>query len=104
MRLLAALLLAVTAAVTVTGQSWKPAHSANSLPHFESLKGKRVFFADGKPFTVLAVETQWEKLLYGRYAETMCVYDYLYPAADAMGLNALKVPVTSGRSTAARPS
>jgi len=70
MRLLAALLLTVTTAGTVTGQSWKPAHSANSSPHFESLKGKRVFFADGKPFTVLAVETQWEKLLYGRYAET----------------------------------
>jgi len=93
MRLLAALLLTVTTAGTVTGQSWKPAHSANSLPHFESLKGKQVFFADGKPFTVLAVETQWEKLLYGRYAETIHVYDYLYPAAEAMGLNALKVPI-----------
>ncbi len=87
------LALALSLALSLNAQSWKPAISANPLPHFETVGGKKVFFADGLPFTVLTVETQWEGLIYGRYAETMRVYDYMYPAARAMGLNALKVPV-----------
>jgi hypothetical protein len=85
--------LAAAAAAGLAAQTWKPAISANPLPHFETVNGKRVFFADGLPFTVLTVETHWDELIYGRYAETMRVYDYMYPAAAAMGLNALKVPI-----------
>lgn len=41
----------------------------------------------------IAVETHWDQIVYGRYHETMGAYDYTYPAAEAMHLNALKVPV-----------
>jgi hypothetical protein len=57
------------------------------------VNGKKVFFVDGLPYTVLTVETHWDELIHGRYAETMRAYDYMYPAAAAMGLNALKVPI-----------
>jgi len=67
--------------------------SSNLMPHFESLDGRQVLFVEGRPFTVLAVEIPWWDLIYGRHAETMHAYDYLYPAARAMGLNALKVPI-----------
>jgi hypothetical protein len=67
--------------------------SANLMPHFETARGKKILFVDGLPFTVLAVEIPWDQLLYGKYHETLHAYDYLYPAAEAMGLNALKVPV-----------
>jgi hypothetical protein len=91
MRRLAVVCIAV--AMPLMAQSWKPAVSADPLPHFEAIAGKKVFFADGVPFTVLTVETHWEQLIHGRYAETMGAYDYMYPAAREMGLNALKVPV-----------
>jgi hypothetical protein len=81
------------AAACLVAQTWKPAVSPNPVPHFETVNSKKVFFADGLPFTVLTVETHWDELIYGRYKETMHVYDYMYPAAEAMGLNALKVPV-----------
>lgn len=80
-------------AMPLAAQTWKPSVSASRAPHFETVNGKPVFFADGLPFTVLAVETQWEGLIYGRYGETMQVYDYMYPAAAKMHLNALKVPI-----------
>ncbi len=67
--------------------------SHNFIPHFESVRGKSILFVDGLPFTVLAVEIPWDQLIYGRYGETLHAYDYLYPAAEAMGLNALKVPI-----------
>jgi len=67
--------------------------SQNLTPHFETARGKKILFVDGLPFTALAVEVPWDQLLYGRYHETMHAYDYLYPAAEAMGLNTLKVPV-----------
>jgi hypothetical protein len=67
--------------------------SQNLTPHFESVRGKKILFVDGLPFTVLAVEIPWDQLIYGKYGETMPAYDYLYAAAEAMGLNALKVPV-----------
>ena len=86
-------ILVLLPALTLSAQSWKPAGSANRAPHFEVIDGKKVFFADGLPFTVLTVETHWEELIYGRYAETMRVYDYMYPAAEKIGLNALKVPI-----------
>ena len=86
-------LLLAAVAPSLAAQTWKPAVSPNPLPHFETVNEKRVFFADGLPFTVLTVETHWDELIYGRYAETMHVYDYMYPAAEAMGLNALKVPI-----------
>lgn len=63
------------------------------MPHFEEANGRKMLFVDGRPFTVLAVEIPWWDLIYGKTAETMNTYDYLYPAAEAMGMNALKVPV-----------
>ena len=48
---------------------------------------------DGRPFTVLAVEIPWWDLIYGRYKQTETAYDHLYPAAEKIGLNALKVPI-----------
>jgi hypothetical protein len=85
--------LVIFLALPLAAQTWKPASSANPAPHFQAVGGKKVFFADGLPFTILTVETHWEELIHGRYAETMRAYDYMYPAAEAMGLNALKVPV-----------
>ena len=67
--------------------------SSNLMPHFESVNGRQILFVEGQPFTVLAVEIPWWDLTYGRYTETIHAYDYLYPAAHAMGLNALKVPI-----------
>ncbi|HWR53332.1 MAG TPA: hypothetical protein VN428_19655 [Bryobacteraceae bacterium] len=86
-------LLPAAIAAGLVAQTWKPAVSANPLPHFEKVNGKRVFFSDGVPLTVLTVETHWDELIYSRYSETMRVYNYMYPAAAAMGLNALKVPI-----------
>lgn len=63
------------------------------MPHFESVNGRQLLFVDGSPFTVLAAEIPWWDLIYGRYKETESAYDNLYPAAEKMGLNALKVPV-----------
>jgi hypothetical protein len=80
-------------AVPLAAQTWKPAVSPDRQPHFEIVDGKRVFFSGGLPFTVLAVETQWDELIYGHYADTMHAYDYMYPAAAEMHLNALKVPI-----------
>ena len=91
MKHLAVVLLGL--AVPLVAQTWKPAVSPDRQPHFEIVNGKRVFFSGGLPFTVLAVETQWEELIYGRYADTMHAYDYMYPAAAEMHLNALKVPI-----------
>ncbi|HEX6466095.1 MAG TPA: hypothetical protein VFZ99_02255, partial [Terriglobales bacterium] len=65
----------------------------NLAPHFENVGGRKVLYVDGSPFSVLAVEIPWWHLIYGRYKETEGAYDYLYPAAEKMGLNALKVPV-----------
>jgi hypothetical protein len=67
--------------------------SSSKLPHFEEVNGRRVFYVEGKPYTVLSVEIPWWDLIYGRYEETINVYDYLYPAAKALGLNTIKVPV-----------
>ena len=66
---------------------------ADRTPHFEQVDGRQVFYVDGHPFTVLTVEIPWVDLIYGRYHETLDAYDYLYPAAKALGLNALKVPI-----------
>jgi hypothetical protein len=67
--------------------------SDNLWPHFETVNGRQVLYVEGLPFTVLAVEIPWMDLVYGRYAETLQAYDYLYPAAEALELNALKVPI-----------
>lgn len=67
--------------------------SQNLMPHFEEANGRKVLYVDGHPFTALAVEIPWWDLIYGKYKETQGVYDYLYPAAEKMGLNTLKVPV-----------
>ncbi len=72
---------------------WQIPLSHNLMPHFEAAAGHKVFYVDGKPFTVLAVEIPWWDLIYGRYKETESVYDRLYPAAEKIGLNALKVPI-----------
>jgi hypothetical protein len=67
--------------------------TVNRAPHFEQIDGRQVFHVEGRPFTVLTVEIPWVDLIYGRYQETLGAYDYLYPAAKALGLNALKVPI-----------
>ncbi len=67
--------------------------SDDPLPHFHGVDGRQVFFVDGLPFTALAVEIPWWHLEYGRYQETLGAYDHLYPAAKAIGLNTLKVPI-----------
>jgi hypothetical protein len=91
---LAALSLLIPAvAQTVATDPWQIPRSDNLTPHFEQAHGRRVLYVDGSPFTALAVEIPWWDLIYGRYAETQDAYDYLYPAAQNMGLNALKVPV-----------
>src|SRR2546427_4273349 len=82
-------------AVAQTGaiDPWQVRHSDDRMPHFEQADGCKILYVDGSPFTVLAVEIRWWDLIYGRYAETQHAYDYLYPAAQQMGMNAMKVPV-----------
>lgn len=72
---------------------WQPPASTKLISHFELVDGRKVLYVDGLPYTVLTVEISWFDLIYGRYAETMHVYDYVYPAAASMQLNALKVPI-----------
>ena len=72
---------------------WTFPHSSNLMPHFEAVNGRQILFVEGSPFTALAVEIPWWDLVYGHYKETESVYDYLYPAAEKLGLNTLKVPV-----------
>lgn len=80
-------------AQSVTDQIWRVPASQNLVPHFEEANGRKVLYVDGHPFTVLAVEIPWWDLIYGRYKETENAYDNLYPAAEKLGLNALKVPI-----------
>jgi hypothetical protein len=77
----------------MTPDIWRVTKSGNPIPHFEQLNGRKIFYVDGRPFTVLAVEIPWWDLLQGKYRETASAYDYLYGAAEKMHLNALKVPV-----------
>jgi len=97
-----AAVLIFSAPIAVMGQASSGASAVDSLqipiaqnltPHFETVGGRKVFYVDGLPFTVLAVEIPWWDLIYGRYKETETAYDRLYPAAAKLGLNALKVPV-----------
>ncbi len=67
--------------------------STDLSPHFETVDGRSVFFMEGVPSVILTVEIPWMRLIYGEYQQTLGAYDYLYPAAAEMGLNALKVPV-----------
>jgi len=69
------------------------ATSDNLNPHFETVDGRRIFFAEGRPHVILAAEIPWWDIVEGRGRETLHAYDYLYPAARDMGLNALKVPI-----------
>src|SRR6266513_1767000 len=73
--------------------AWQVPLSSNLLPHFEQANGRKILYVDGRPFTALAVEIPWWNLIAGRYRETEGAYDYLYPAAEKIGLNALKVPI-----------
>ena len=72
---------------------WHVPPSKNKTPHFEQVNGHKRLYVDGRPFTALAVEIPWWDLVYGKYHETEGAYDYLYPAAEALHLNTLKVPV-----------
>jgi hypothetical protein len=72
---------------------WQVPLSHNLLPHMEAVNGRQLLYVDGRPFTVLAAEIPWWDLIYGRYKETETAYDHLYPAAEKIGLNTLKVPV-----------
>jgi hypothetical protein len=72
---------------------WQVPLSHNLVPHFEQANGRKLLYVDGRPFTVLAVEIPWWDLIYRRYKETETAYDNLYPAAEKIGLNALKVPI-----------
>jgi hypothetical protein len=67
--------------------------SDDPAPHFERVGERFVLFVEGWPHTVLTAEIPWWDLIYGRYSETLHAYDHLYPAARALGLNALKVPI-----------
>jgi len=67
--------------------------SDNLAPHIETVDDRRILFVDGLPATVLTVEIPWKQSVFGRYRETMSGYDHLYPAARALELNALKVPI-----------
>lgn len=73
--------------------AWQVPVSSNLMPHFEVSNGRQRLFVGGHPYTVLASEIPWWGLIYGKYDQTIHVYDYLYPAAEALGLNALKVPI-----------
>ena len=83
----------VPTAPRVGNDVWQVPHSGNLMPHFEPVNGRQLLCVDGSPFTVLAVEIPWWDLIYGKYKETETAYDHLYPAAEKIGLNALKVPV-----------
>lgn len=72
---------------------WQPPVSSNLRSHFEAVNGRKVWFVDGLPFTALGAETEWENIVYPHYRKTLGVYDYTYPAAAAMHMNMLKVPV-----------
>lgn len=74
-------------------QLWQPPVSANHASHFESIDGRQVWFVDGHPFTALGTETEWKDIVYPHYRQTMHVYDYTFPAARAMHMDMLKVPV-----------
>ena len=74
-------------------QAWQVPMSENLMPHFEVATGRKVLYVDGRPFTALGVEIPWWDLIYGRYKETETAYDKLYPAAEKIGLNTLKVPI-----------
>lgn len=96
--IVAAVVLAGMAGLTPSRAQPSPSsavvpRSSNLMPHFETVRGRPVFFVDGWPHTILTVEIPWIDLVYGRYDETLNSYDDLYPAAKAMGLNALKVPI-----------
>src|SRR5256714_7431162 len=71
--------------------AWQVPRSDNLMPHFEEANGRKILYVDGRPFSALAVEIPWWDLIAGRYRETEGAYDYLYPAAEKIGLNALKV-------------
>jgi hypothetical protein len=79
--------------LTDTTDVWQVPVSQNLMPHFEAVDGRKVLYVDGRPFTALAVEIPWWDLIYGRYKETESAYDNLYPAAEKIGLNTLKVPI-----------
>ncbi len=72
---------------------WNVPLSTNLMPHFERVNGRERLFVEGRPFTALGSEIPWWDLVIGHYGEDLKVYDYLYPAAEALGLNVLKVPV-----------
>jgi hypothetical protein len=86
-------LCAVGQSSSPAAAAWQPPASSNLMPHFEAANGRKVLYVDGHPFSVLAVEIPWWDLLPGHYAETQTAYDYLYLAAERMGLNTLKVPI-----------
>src|SRR5436305_13838637 len=57
--------------------AWQVPISRNLMPHFEEANGRKILYADGRPFSVLAVEIPWWDLIYGRYKETENAYDNL---------------------------
>lgn len=96
MRFKAGLLLVFFWAASLHAQSPEAlaaVRSSDLTPHFEAPSGKQLFYVDGWPWIVLAVEIPWLQTTYGRSRETMGNYDYLYGTARKMYLNAVKVPV-----------
>lgn len=93
-RLLVALYFAGSGHVVAAGPDGSQIPiSDDARPHFEAVDGRQVFFVDGHPHVVLAVEIPWWDIVCGQEGETMRAYDRLYPVARSLGLNALKVPV-----------
>ena len=80
-------------AVPGVAASWSIPASTNLMPHIQEMKGHDLLYVDGHPFSALAVEIPWWDIVFPRYRETENAYDYLYPAAEKLGLNTLKVPV-----------
>ncbi len=81
------------AAARPSERAWQVPTSANTMPHFQVANGRPRLFVDGWPFTALGSEIPWWGLVYGHYDSDLKAYDRLYPAAEALGLNVLKVPV-----------
>ena len=82
-----------TVATVLGGSAWQVPTSTNPMPHIQEVNGHDLLYVDGRPFSALAVEIPWWDIVYPRYKETEIAYDYLYPAAEKLGLNTLKVPV-----------
>jgi len=52
-------------------ESLQTLRSQDMYPHFDTVRGRQIFFVEGLPFFVLTAEVPWHQSHYGRYRETM---------------------------------